>query len=80
MSTFQRWKLFLQMWIRESPTLFIASVIWWDKYLSVFFDSNKKLSLLVEQLFQYARLEANLITPQKEVFVLEELISDIIAA
>ncbi|WP_153799863.1 sensor histidine kinase [Foetidibacter luteolus] len=51
-----------------------------DRYLSVVFDSNKKLSLLVEQLFQYAKLEANLIIPQKEVFLLEELASDIIAA
>jgi len=51
-----------------------------DKYLAVVFDSNKKLSLLVDQLFQYAKLEANLITPQKEQFPVEELASDIIAA
>ncbi|AXY75353.1 sensor histidine kinase [Paraflavitalea soli] len=51
-----------------------------DKYLSVVFDSSRKLSVLVEQLFQYAKLEANLITPQKESFLIDELASDILAA
>lgn len=51
-----------------------------DKYLSVVHDSTKKLSMLVEQLFQYAKLEANLITPQKESFLISELASDILMA
>lgn len=51
-----------------------------DKYLSIVYDSSKKLSLLVEQLFQYAKLEANLVTPQKESFLINELASDILAA
>jgi signal transduction histidine kinase len=51
-----------------------------DKYLSVVHESTKKLSGLVEQLFQYAKLEANLITPQKESFLINELASDILMA
>lgn len=51
-----------------------------DKYLSILYDSSKKLSILVEQLFQYAKLEANLVTPQKESFLISELASDILAA
>lgn len=49
-----------------------------DRYLSVVHDSAMKLSALVEQLFHYAKLEANLITPQKEPFLLNELVSDIL--
>lgn len=49
-----------------------------EKFLSVIHDSSKKLSGLVEQLFQYAKLEANLITPQKETFFISELASDIL--
>jgi len=51
-----------------------------EKYLTVVYDSNRKLSVLVEQLFQYAKLEANLITPQKEPFMISELASDIMMA
>jgi signal transduction histidine kinase len=51
-----------------------------DKYLAVVHDSAKKLSGLVEQLFQYAKLEGNVITPQKEPFRLDELASDILMA
>ena len=51
-----------------------------EKYLAVVYDSNRKLSVLVEQLFQYAKLEANLVTPQKEAFMIAELASDIIMA
>lgn len=49
-----------------------------EKYLSVVHDSAKKLSGLVEQLFQYAKLEANLVTPEKEAFFISELASDIL--
>jgi signal transduction histidine kinase len=51
-----------------------------DKYLAVVHDGAKKLSGLVEQLFQYAKLEGNVITPQKEPFRLDELASDILMA
>ncbi|HVY75999.1 MAG TPA: HAMP domain-containing sensor histidine kinase [Puia sp.] len=50
------------------------------KFLSVVHDSARKLSALVEQLFQYAKLEANLVTPEKELFPLGELASDILVA
>ena len=51
-----------------------------DKYLSVVHDSSKKLSALVEQLFQYSKLEANLVTPEKEPFLISELASDLLMA
>jgi signal transduction histidine kinase len=51
-----------------------------EKYLAIVYDSNRKLSVLVEQLFQYAKLEANLITPQKESFVIADLAADIMMA
>ncbi|MBT1689325.1 sensor histidine kinase [Dawidia soli] len=51
-----------------------------EKYLTVVYDGTKKLSGLVEQLFQYAKLEANVITPQKEPFLIQELASDILMA
>jgi signal transduction histidine kinase len=51
-----------------------------DRYLAVVHEGTRKLSGLVEQLFQYAKLEANVITPQKEPFRLDELASDILMA
>ncbi|RYG00365.1 MAG: HAMP domain-containing histidine kinase, partial [Chitinophagaceae bacterium] len=51
-----------------------------DRFLSVVLDSCNKLSVLVDELFQYAKLEANLIVPRKENFLLEDLTSDIISA
>ncbi|MCS3795308.1 ATP-binding protein [Niastella sp. OAS944] len=48
-----------------------------EKYLAIVYDSNRKLSLLVDQLFQYAKLEANLIKPEKEAFHISELAADI---
>ncbi|SEW51517.1 Signal transduction histidine kinase [Chitinophaga arvensicola] len=49
-----------------------------ERYLSVVHGSAQKLSGLVEQLFQYAKLEANLVTPEKEPFLINELASDIL--
>jgi len=49
-----------------------------DKYLSIMHDKTKKLSALVDQLFQYAKLEANLVKPEKEPFLINELASDIL--
>jgi signal transduction histidine kinase len=51
-----------------------------EKYLTIVHDSNRKLSMLVEQLFQYAKLEANIITPQKESFMIAELVADVMMA
>ena len=51
-----------------------------ERYLTIVYDSNRKLSVLVEQLFQYAKLEANLITPEKEPFLIAELAADIMMA
>lgn len=51
-----------------------------NRYLSVVLESSKKLSVLVEQLFQYAKLEANQVNPEKEQFLLNELASDILMA
>ena len=51
-----------------------------SKYLSVVLESSKKLSALVEQLFQYAKLEANQVDAEKEQFLLSELVSDILMA
>ncbi len=48
------------------------------KYLLIVHDSTKKLSTLIDQLFQYAKLEANIIVPEKERFRIDELASDII--
>ncbi|MEP7257528.1 MAG: HAMP domain-containing sensor histidine kinase [Flavitalea sp.] len=49
-----------------------------EKYLSIVHDSTTRLSALVEQLFQYAKLEANLVTVRKEQFLLDELAADIL--
>jgi signal transduction histidine kinase len=51
-----------------------------SKYLLVISESTKKLSVLVEQLFQYAKLEANQVSPEKERFLLSELASDVLMA
>jgi signal transduction histidine kinase len=49
-----------------------------DHYLSVVWDSSLKLGKLIEQLFEYSKLEANQIQPEKEPFLLSELISDLV--
>lgn len=48
-----------------------------DKYLGVIEDSSIRLSKLVAQLFEYSKLEANQIKPQKEPFHITELVSDL---
>ncbi|MBN9485085.1 MAG: two-component sensor histidine kinase [Bacteroidetes bacterium 43-93] len=47
-----------------------------EKYLLTVLDSTQKLSSLVAQLFQYSKLEANQVQPEKEQFLLTELASD----
>lgn len=48
------------------------------RYLSIVLSSLKKLSHLVEQLFEYSKLEANQIQPARESFFLGELVSDVL--
>ena len=48
------------------------------KYLEVIHSSTENLSTLIDQLFEYSKLEAQEITPQKEPFHLADLVQDII--
>ncbi len=45
-------------------------------YLKIVLDSTEKLSLQITQLFEYSKLEAKQIEPQKEAFFLSELVQD----
>jgi signal transduction histidine kinase len=47
------------------------------KYLEVVYGSSENLSGLIAQLFEYSKLEARQIEPQKEPFRIEELAQDI---
>ncbi|MCO6488149.1 MAG: HAMP domain-containing protein [Phaeodactylibacter sp.] len=47
------------------------------KYLEIVMDSSEKLSRLVAQLFEYSKLEAEQIQPEKEPFLLSELAHDV---
>ncbi|MCF0069680.1 HAMP domain-containing histidine kinase [Dyadobacter sp. CY261] len=51
-----------------------------DRYLSIVHEGTKKLAGMVDQLFQYSKLEANVVAPQKEFFPIGELVSDIVSA
>lgn len=46
------------------------------KYLNVILKSSEKLSELIAQLFEYSKLEAKQIEPQKEPFQLMDLVQD----
>lgn len=48
------------------------------RYLHIIFDSSRNLGRLVEQLFEYSKLEANQIVPQKEPVAIGELVNDIL--
>jgi signal transduction histidine kinase len=48
------------------------------RYPSIILNSLKRLSHLVEQLFEYSKLEANQVQPNKEQFLPGELVSDIL--
>lgn len=48
-----------------------------QRYLNIVLDSSEKLSSLIAQLFEYSKLEAKQIEPQKEPFFLSELAQDI---
>lgn len=48
-----------------------------NKYLNIVLSSSHKLSRLVHQLFEYSKLEAKQITPEKEPFFITELANDL---
>ncbi len=48
-----------------------------DKYLSIVGNSIEKLEKLIDQLFEYSKLEAKQITPQKEPFSIADLAHDV---
>ena len=48
------------------------------KYLQIVLDSSEKLSHLIAQLFEYSKLEAKQIQPNKEPFYLQELAHDVL--
>lgn len=50
-----------------------------EKYLEIVMGSMSKLTRLVEQLFEYSKLQANQVKLEKESFNIEELASDVIA-
>ena len=47
------------------------------RYLNLALDSSEKLAHLIEQLFEYSKLEAKQIEPNKEPFFISELAQDI---
>lgn len=49
------------------------------KYLEIVLKSSERLSKLVAQLFEYSKLEANQIQPEKEPFFVSELAHDVLA-
>jgi len=51
-----------------------------ERYLSIVHEGTRKLSGLVDQLFQYSKLEANVVSVQRETFPLGELVSDILSS
>lgn len=48
------------------------------RYLQTVMDSSERLSRLIAQLFEYSKLEAQQIVPQKEAFPIQELCQDIV--
>ncbi|MEX0316286.1 MAG: sensor histidine kinase [Allomuricauda sp.] len=48
-----------------------------SKYLKTISSSSERLSKLISQLFEYSKLEANQIQPEKEPFLISELANDI---
>ncbi|MEM6317945.1 MAG: HAMP domain-containing sensor histidine kinase [Bacteroidota bacterium] len=50
-----------------------------QKYLNIILRSSEKLSDLIKQLFEYSKLEARQIEPQKEPFQMTDLVADAFA-
>jgi signal transduction histidine kinase len=49
-----------------------------DKYLNIIHDSSDKLTKLVSQLFEYSKLEAKQVAPNKEPFSITDLAQDLV--
>ena len=49
-----------------------------QKYLQIVLDSSEKLSHLIAQLFEYSKLEAKQVQPNKQPFYLQELAHDVL--
>ncbi len=47
-----------------------------ERYLKIILDSTEKLSTQIGQLFEFSKLEAKQIEPQKEAFFLSDLVQD----
>jgi len=50
-----------------------------DKYLDIIKESSEKLTRLVSQLFEYSKLEAKQVEPQKEPFAISDLAFDLLS-
>jgi signal transduction histidine kinase len=48
-----------------------------DRYLNIILESSEKLAHLIAQLFEYSKLEAHQIEPEKEPFFIAELAQDV---
>ena len=48
-----------------------------QKYLQIAYESSEKLAHLIAQLFEYSKLEAKQVQPEKEPFLLAELLQDV---
>ena len=48
-----------------------------EEYLKIILNSSEKLSKLIAQLFEYSKLEARQVEPQKEPFFIGELAQDV---
>jgi signal transduction histidine kinase len=50
-----------------------------ENYLNIVMESSSRLNTMIAQLFEYSKLEANQIEPQKEPFPISDLAHDMIA-
>ena len=50
-----------------------------DRYLDTIMDSSTKLSNLINQLFEYSKLESNQVKVNKESFFISELVNDMLS-
>ena len=50
-----------------------------EKYLEIVMESSNRLNTMIAQLFEYSKLEANQIEPQKEPFSISDLAHDMAA-
>ncbi|MBL4586452.1 MAG: HAMP domain-containing histidine kinase [Flavobacteriales bacterium] len=50
-----------------------------EQYLQIVQDSSDRLAFLISQLFEYSKLEAKQVEPQKEAFAITDLAGDLIS-